>query len=124
MYGEQWPLLQRAGKQRLDGVRLLFRHIANYRKLEHLPLVGLHEQKDPQDKFRQTNQRPDQEAHCPSEEGNVPENLQRNPEDEQSNAEENTLKRVKPDKAPLVIGLKHQKQKMEAMRIWSLTKIR
>jgi len=42
----------------LDGVGLLLSHVADYRKLEHLSLIGLHEQDDPQDKLGQTDQRP------------------------------------------------------------------
>jgi hypothetical protein len=42
----------------LGGVGLLLSHVADYRELEHLSLISLHEQEDPQDKLGQTDQRP------------------------------------------------------------------
>ena len=35
----------------LDGVGLLLCHVADYREFEHLSLIGLHQQDDPQDKL-------------------------------------------------------------------------
>ena len=42
----------------LDGVGLLLSHITDYRELEHLSLIRLQEQEDPQDNLGQADQRP------------------------------------------------------------------
>src|SRR3989442_853574 len=65
----------------LDGVGLLLSHVADYRELEHLSLIGLQEQEDPQDKLGQTDQRPKQNPD-PPEEWNLPEDLQDNSQDD------------------------------------------
>lgn len=62
----------------LHGARLLFRHVANRRQLEHLPLIGLEDENQPDHKSPQSDQRPEQERK-PAEKRNVDDYVQYDP---------------------------------------------
>src|ERR1700687_752155 len=87
---------------------LLLGHVTDHGQLEHLSLISLEHQNQPDHKSGQTEQWPQQ--HCgPAEEWNVTNECQADPEHGPCDRKEEALKRVEADEALPVERFQHQK---------------
>src|SRR5256885_8545692 len=86
---------------------LFFGDVADYGQFEHLALIRLDKEEQPDREFRDRDQRPNKQAEQ-SHEGNRGDHRKSNPEDDASHAEEEGLKGVETDKTVTVVGLHHE----------------
>jgi hypothetical protein len=81
------------------GASLLLGHVADHGQLEHLSLIGLKDQNQPDHEADQANQWPNHNR-GPSEERNMSNERQADPEHGPGDREEETLEGMEADEAP------------------------
>src|SRR5438874_6727306 len=86
---------------------LFFGDVADYGQFEHLALIRLDKEEQPDREFRDRDQRPNKQAEQ-SHEGNRGDHRKSNPQDDASHAEEQGLKGVETDKTVTVVRLYHE----------------
>src|ERR1039458_6337908 len=87
---------------------LLLGDVADHGQLEHLSLVGLEHQNQPDHKPGQTDQRPHKDC-CPPEKWDVANECQDDPEHGPCDRKKDALKGMEADESLLVERLQHQK---------------
>src|ERR1017187_8383293 len=88
---------------------LLFGQVADHRQLEHLSLVGLDDQNQPDHKPRQTDQWPQHER-CPTEERDVADECQTDLKHDPGGRKEEALKGMEGTKALFFNGFRTTKK--------------
>src|SRR6202790_1789337 len=86
---------------------LLLGHVADYGQLEHLSLVSLEQQNDPQNERADPQEKMQRNGNEP-EERDQSEDRETDAYGKQRRAHEQALEGVEPDKAILVVRLEHQ----------------